>query len=134
MQIEYSVNCSEKVNGLVSKCPLKENSAKLLLTENNQTSSLWILAIDYNKYILTYQCSKRDDKGITIIKGELQLNFFLAINNCNRDHNHIPDYYKIYSRKDSISESVLQNLKTILNSLSDDIIMSPISHSNENKS
>jgi hypothetical protein len=59
------------------------------------------------------------------------------INNCNRDHNHIPDYYKIYSRKDSISESVLQNLKTILNSISDDIILRPISHSNckcENKS
>jgi hypothetical protein len=53
-----------------------------------------------------------------------------VINNCNRDHNHIPDYYKIYSRKDSISESVLQNFKTILNSILDDIILSPIFHSN----
>jgi len=66
MQIEYSVNCTEKVNGLVSKCPPKENSAKLLLTTKNKTSSLWILAIDYNEYILTYQCTKRGDKGITI--------------------------------------------------------------------
>jgi hypothetical protein len=64
------------VNGLVSKCPPKQNSAKLLLTANNTTSSLWILAIDYNEYILTYQCSKRDDKGITKIKGKLLFNFF----------------------------------------------------------
>ncbi len=69
IHIDYSNNCTESGNGLVTKCPPKDNSAKLLFNIFNTTSSLWILSTDYSEYIMSYQCSKYENNGIIETKG-----------------------------------------------------------------